>query len=132
MVKQQQDERPISQPCSHRRGCHRGKPSRGEADGQLNHQSVKSHSFQADSSGATRVQSGQFIPSSSSHTPSQSEIFSEQNYCCSSHSRTTTPSQSEILRFLQNISTTSHRITRKLTTSTLRATSSVIKTHRTL
>ena len=101
MVKQQQDESPTSQPCSCRRRCCRGKPAHREVDGQLDQQSVKSHSFQADSSGAMRVQSGQSIQSCSSHTPSQSEIFSDQNnHYCSSHFRTTTPSQSEISGFL--------------------------------
>ena len=105
LAKQQQDERPTSQSHSHRRGHHRGKPSHNEVDGQLDHQSVKSHSFQADRSGATRVQSGQSIQSCRSCTPSQSEIFSEQNNCyCSSHSRTTTSSQSKILGFFAKTS----------------------------
>ena len=44
-VKQQQDEKPTSQPHSHRR-CRKGKPVHREVDEQLDHQSVKSHSFQ--------------------------------------------------------------------------------------
>ena len=47
MVKQLQDVSPASQPRSHRRCC-RGKPAHREVDAQLDHQSVKSHSFQAD------------------------------------------------------------------------------------
>ena len=61
MVKQQQDERPTSQPHNHRRRHHKGKPAHREVDGQLDHQSVKFHSFQADSNGAMRVQSGQSV-----------------------------------------------------------------------
>ena len=61
MVKQQQDERPTSQTCSHKIGHRRDKPSHREVDGQLDHKSVKSHSFLANSSRAMRVQSGQSI-----------------------------------------------------------------------
>ena len=100
MVKQQQDKRLTSQPHSCRRRHCRVKPVHREVDGQMDHQSVKSHLFQADSS-VMRMQSGQSVQSCSSHMPSQSEVLSEQNnHYCSSHSRTTTPSQSEILGFL--------------------------------
>ena len=51
MAKQQQDEA--------RRRCCRGKPACRQIDGQLDHHPVKSHSFQVDGNGATRVQSGQ-------------------------------------------------------------------------
>ena len=103
MVKQQQDESPNSQPCScWGRHC-RDKPQHRDVDGQLDHQSVKSHSFQVDGNGATRMQSGQSMsPCSRSTTiPFQSTIkSSSNNYYCSSTSRTTTLSQSEILGFL--------------------------------
>ena len=102
MVKQQQDESPTSQPCSCRRRCHRGKPVHRKVDGHLDHQPVKSHSFQVDGNGATRVQSGQSMLPCSSTAPSQREIkSSSNNYYCSSTSRTLpTPSQSEKLEFL--------------------------------
>ena len=74
MVKQQQDERPNLQLCSHRRRCCRGKPVHREVDGHLDHQPVESHSFQVDSNGATRVQSGQSVSPCSTTTPFQSEI----------------------------------------------------------
>ena len=97
MVKQQQDERPTSQPHSCRRRCHRGKPVYREVDGHLDHQPVKSHSFQVDSNGAMRVQSGQSVSFCSTITPSKSTIkSSSNNHYCSSTSRITTPSQSEI------------------------------------
>ena len=100
-VKQQQDERPTSQPHSHRRRHRRVKPVHREVDEHLDHQSVKSHSFQIDGNGAMRVQSGQFMSSCRTTTPSQSTIKYFSNNCyCSSTSRTTTPSQSEILGFL--------------------------------
>ena len=101
MVKQQQDERPTSQPHSHRRRHHRCQPLQREVDGHLDNQPVKSHSFQVDSNGAMRVQSGQSVSPCSTTTPSQSKIkSSSNNYYCSSTSRTTTPYQSEILGFL--------------------------------
>ena len=101
MVKQQQNESPTSQPHSHRRRHCRGKPAHGEVYGQLDHQPVKSHSFQIDSNGATRVQSGQSVSPYSTTTPSQSTIKPlSNNHYCSSTFRTTTPSQSEILGFL--------------------------------
>ena len=75
-VKHQQDETPTSQSYSPRRRHHRSKPSQEEG-GQLDHKSVKSYSFQADSSRAMRVQSGQSILSCRSHTPCQSKIFFE-------------------------------------------------------
>ena len=59
-VGQQQDETPTSQPNSCRR-CRRGKLTHREEGSQLDHQSVNSHSFQADSSGAMRVWSGQSV-----------------------------------------------------------------------
>ena len=61
MVKQLQDKSPNSQPCNHRRRHCRGKPAHSQVDEQLDHQSVKSHSFQTDSNGVMRdeVQSGQ-------------------------------------------------------------------------
>ena len=55
MVKQQQNGSPNSQSCSHRRRHCRGKPVHREVDGHQDHQSVKSHSFQVDSKGVTRV-----------------------------------------------------------------------------
>ena len=100
MVKQQQDKSPTSQPHSCRRCC-RGKPVHRDVDGQLDHQPVKSHSFQVDGNGATRVQSDQSVSPYSTTTPSKSTIkSSSNNRYCSSTSRTTTPSQSEMSGFL--------------------------------
>ena len=133
MVKQQQDERPTLKQCSQGRKCCRGKPVHREVGGHLDHQSAKSHSFQVDDREATSLGGRQSISPGWITTPSQSEIKSVSNNCnCSSTSRTTTPSQSEISGFLPKHYTISHRKTRKLTTSTLRAISSASKTHRTL
>ena len=82
---------------------HRGKPVHREVDGQLDHQPVKSHSFQVDSKGATSLGGRQSVPSCWITTPSQSEIKSASNDSyCSSTSRTTTSSHShsEISGFL--------------------------------
>ena len=98
MVKQQQDERPTSEPHGCRRRCCRGKPVHRTT--VLDHQPAKSHSFQVDGNGATRVHSGQSMSPCSTTTPSQNTIKSSNNCYCSSTSRTTTPSQSEILVFL--------------------------------
>ena len=66
----------------------------------MDHQPVKSPSFQVDGKGATRVQSDRSTHSCRITTPSQSEIKSLQNnHFCSSTSRTTISSQSEISRF---------------------------------
>ena len=75
----------------------RGKPVHREVDGQLDHQPVKSHSFQVDGKGAMSLRGRQSVPSCQITTPSQSEIKSTSNdHYCSSTSRATTPSQSEI------------------------------------
>ena len=74
-VTQQQDGNPTSQPCSHRRRCCRGKLVHREVDGHLDHQPVKYHSFQVDSTGATGVQSGQSVSPCNTTAPSQSEIL---------------------------------------------------------
>ena len=58
----------VKQPHSQGRHC-RGKPANRKADGQLDHQSVKSHSFQADGNGASRVQSGQSMSPYKTITP---------------------------------------------------------------
>ena len=101
MAKQQQNEKPTSQQGTHRRRHCRGKPVYREVDGHLDHPPVKSHSFQVDGNGTMRVQSGQFVPSGSTTTPSQSEIKSwSNNRYCSSTSRTTTSCQSENSGFL--------------------------------
>ena len=127
MVKQQQDVSPTSQPHSQRRCC-RGKPVHREIDGHLDHQPVKSF-ISGWQNGAMRVQSGQSMSPYSTTTPSQSTIKSLSNNCyCSSNSRTTTPPKVKYRDFCQHVSTTSHKKTRKLTTSTLRATSRVTKT----
>ena len=76
MVKQQQDRSPTSQPHNHRRRSHRDKPVHREVDGCLDHQPVKSHSFQVDGNGTMRVQSGQSMSPCSTTTPSQSTIKS--------------------------------------------------------
>ena len=129
MVKQQQDETPASQPCSCRRRCLKGKLSHREEGGQLDHQPVKSHSFEADSSGAMRVQSVQSVHSCRSHTPLQSEIFADHNnHNCSSFQDHNT--QSEILGLQPRHQY--HQPQEDQETSILRAISSVTKTHRTL
>ena len=97
MVKQQQDERPTSQPCSHGRKCHRGKPVHREEEGQVASKSVEFQSFQVDAKGTTSMGGRQSMLPHQVPTPSQSEIKSASNNCyCSSTSRTSTPSQSEI------------------------------------
>ena len=96
MESQQQDERPTSQPHSCRRFC-RGKSAHREEGGQLDHQSVRSHSFQADSREATRVQNCQSVQLTGVTHPPKVTYFSDHNNCyCTSPSRTTTPSQNEI------------------------------------
>ena len=95
--------------------------------------SAEFQSFQVDTKGATSLGGRQSVLPHQISTPCQSEIKSvSNNRYCSSTSRTSTPSQSEISGFLPEHPYTSHRKTRKLTTSTLRAISSATKTHRTL
>ena len=131
-VKQQQDERPTLKPCSHGRKRCRGKPVHREVEDQVASQSVESHSFQVDAKGAMGLGGRQSVLPRRILTLSQSEIKSaSSNRYCSSTSRTSTP-KVKYQDFCQNNHTTSHRRTRKLTTSTLRAISSAIKTHRTL
>ena len=132
-VKQQQDERPTLKQCSQGRKHHRGKPVHREVDGQLASQPVESHSFQVDAKEATSLRGRQSMPSHWITRPSQNEIkFASNNRYCSSTFRTSTPPKVKYWDFCQNDCTTSHRRTRKLTTSTLRAISSATKTHRTL
>ena len=93
MVKQQQNEIPTLRQHSRGRKQHRAKPAHKEVDGQLDHQPVKSHSFQIDAKEATSLEGRQSVPSCQISTPSQSEIKSASNHHhCSSTSRTTTPS----------------------------------------
>ena len=97
-VKQQQDERPTSQPRNHGRKCHRGKPVHGKEEGQAANKSVEFQSFQVDAKEATSRGGRQSMLPHRIPTPSQSEIKSaSNNRYCSSTSRTCTPSQSEIL-----------------------------------
>ena len=101
MVKQQQDERPTSKPCSHGRKRHRGKPAHREEEGQVANGSVEFQSFQVDTKGAMSLGGRQPVLPCQISTPSQSEIKSvSNNRYCSSTSRTSTPSQSEISGFL--------------------------------
>ena len=100
-VKQQQDERPTLKQHSQGRKCHRGKPAHMKVDGHLDHQPVKSHSFQVDGRKATSLGGRQSMSPTWITTPSQSKIKStSKNHYCSSTFKTTTPSQSEILGFL--------------------------------
>ena len=75
MVKQPQDERPTLKQFSQGRKCCRDKPVHREADGQLDHQPVKSHLFQVDSREATSLGGRQSVPSCQVSTPSKSEIL---------------------------------------------------------
>ena len=133
MAKQQQDESPTSHPHSCKRRCHRGKLVHRAVDGHLDHQPVKSHSFQADSNRAMRVQSGQSVSPCSTTTHSQSTIKSlSNNYYYSSPSRTTTPSQSEISGLLPKCQYYQPQEDQETYYISSEATSSVTKTHRTL
>ena len=133
MVKQQQDERPTSQPCSHGRKHCRGKPVHREEEDQVANKSVEFQLFQVDAKGATSMGGRQSMLPRRISTPSQSEIKSaSNNHYCGSTSRTSTPSQSEISGSKPNDCITSHRRTKKPTTSTLRVIFSATKTHRTL
>ena len=101
MVKQQQDERPTSKPCSHGRKCRRGKAAHREEEGQVANGSVEFQSFQVDAKGATSLGGRQSVLPHRISTPSQREIKSaSNNRYCSFTSRTSTPSQSEISGFL--------------------------------
>ena len=96
-VKQQKDERPTLNQCSHGMKRRRGKPVHREVDGPTG----ESHSFQVDAKGDMSLEGRQSILTHQISTPSQSEIKSaSNNHYCSSTSRTSTPSQSEILEFL--------------------------------
>ena len=125
VTESQQHKRPTSQPHSQRRRYCRGKPHHREEDGQLNHQSVGSHSFQANTREATRVQCGESVQLAGATHPPKVKYF---NCYYSSHSRTTTPSQSEISANLPKC----QQNNKQLTTSTLRAIFSVTKTHKRL
>ena len=132
-VKEQQYELPTSKPCSHRRRHRRGRPAHREEEDQVDNKPVKFKSSQTNNGRATSLGGRQSMLPGQISTPSQSEIKSvSNNRYCSSTSRTATPSQSEISGFWQNVSTTSHRMMKTHTTSTLRAISSATKTHRTL
>ena len=132
-VKEQQDELPTSKPRSHRRRCCRGRPAHREEEDQVDSRPVKFQPRQTNNGRATSLGGRQSMLPRQISTPSQSEIKSvSNNHYCSSISRTTTPSQSEISGFCQNVNTTSHRMMKTHTTSTLRAISSATKTHRTL
>ena len=78
-VKQQQDERPTSQPRSHGRKHHRGKPVHRKEEGQVASESVEFHSFQIDAKGATSMGGRQSVLPRRISTPSQSEIKSASN-----------------------------------------------------
>ena len=96
-VKQQQDERPTSQPHSCGSKHHRGKPVHRKEEGQVASKFVEFHSFQVDAKGATSMGGRQSVLPRWISTPSQSEIKSaSNNRYCSSTPRTSTPSQSEI------------------------------------
>ena len=91
MVKQQQDERPTSQPLSW------GKPVDREEEGQMANRSGELQPSQTNAKGATSLGGRQSIQPYRIPTSSQSEIKSASNNCyCSFTPRTTTPSQSEI------------------------------------
>ena len=100
-VKQQQDERPTSKPCSHGRKHCRGKPAHRKEEGQVANRSIEFQSFQVDTKGATSLGGRQSVLPHRISTPSQSKIKSvSNNRYCSSTTRTSTPSQSEISGFL--------------------------------
>ena len=82
-VKQQQDERPTSQPRNHGRKCRRGKPVHREEEGQAANKSVEFQSFQVDAKGATSLGGRQSMLPHWISTPSQSEIktASSNRYC---------------------------------------------------
>ena len=100
-VKEQQYELPTSQPCSHRRRHHRGRPAHREEEDQADNRPVKFQSSQTNNGRATSLGGRQSMLPRPISTPSQSEIKSvSNNRYCSSTSRITTPSQSEISGFL--------------------------------
>ena len=116
---------PTSKPRSHKRRCRRGKPAHREEEDQADNRPVKFQTSQTNNGKATSLGGRQSVLPRRISTPSQSEIKSvSNNRYCSSTSRTATSSQSENSVFCQNVSTTSHRMMRIHTTSTLRAISS--------
>ena len=132
-VKEQQYELPTSKPRSHRRRCRRGKPTHREEEDQADNRPVKFQTSQTNNGKATSWGGRQSVLPRQISTPSQSEIKSvSNNRYCSSTSRTATSSKVKFQVFFQNVSTTSHRMMKTHTTSTLRAISSATKTHRTL
>ena len=101
-----------------------------EVDGQLDHQSVKSHSFQADSSRAMRYKVANLVIAT--QPPKVKYFLNKITIIIALIPAPQYHLKVKYWDFCYNVSTTSHRRTKKLTTSTLRATSSVIKTYRTL
>ena len=132
-VKEQQYELPTSKPCSHKRRCRRGRPAHREEEDQADNRPVKFQTSQTNNGRATSLGGRQSVLPHWISTPSQSEIKSvSNNRSCSSTSRITTPPKVKIQVFCQNVNTTSHRMMKIHTTSTLRAISSATKTYRPL
>ena len=114
-VNEQQHERPTSRPHSHGRKCRRGKPAHRVEEGQVANRSVEFQSFQVDTKRATSLGGRQSV----------------SNVIVALLPGPAHPPKVKFQVFCQNFHTTSHRKTRKLTTSTLRAISSATKTRKT-
>ena len=132
-VKEQQYELPTSKPRSHRRRHHRGRPAHREEEDQADNRTVKFQTSQTNNGRATSLGGRQSVLPRQISTPSQSEIKSvSNNRYCSSTSGSQHPPKVKFQVFCQNVNTTSHRMMKIHTTSTLRAISSATKTHRPL
>ena len=132
-VKEQQYELPTSKPCSHRRRHRRGRPAHREEEDQVDNRPVKFQSTQTNNGRATSLGGRQSVLPRRISTPSQNEINPYQITVIvvllpgPQH-----PPKVKFQVFCQNVSTTSHRMMKTHTISTLRAISSATKTHRTL
>ena len=130
-VKDQQYELPTSKPRSHKKRRRRGRPAHREEEDQVDNRSGKSQTSHTNNGKATDLGGRQSVLPRRISTPSQSEIKSVSNnrhvvlLPGSQH-----PPKVKIQVFCQNVNTTSHRMMKIHTTSTLRAISSATKTHK--
>ena len=132
-VKVQQYELPTSKPCSHKRRRRRGRPAHREEEDQVDNRSVKFQTSQTNNGKATSLGGRQSVLPRRISTPSQSEIKSVSNNLSGVLlPGSQQPSKVKIQVFCQKVNTTSHRMMKIHTTSTLRAISSATKTHRLL
>ena len=112
----------------------RGRKQSKREEGHEEHQPVKRQDQVTNSLPSGRDQScHSALLAGPAHPPKEKYSLycnNNNNHFEASHFRTTTPSQREISTKMPNVCTTSHRKTKKLTRSTLRAISSPTKTPR--